>query len=416
MKFLKIGLRNNLFYLMMLTIFNFLREIDTIVIEDLIELNGSLLLTFCMFFGEFIAGLIIFSYQSSFFPKQKDEIKVWGMILIQAKSDISYPDSDYKIYFLIFIASYFDFIEFMMATFYIPQYKNISKSLVMRLNGMLTLSAALLCHYLLKLPFLKHQIFSLLIVFACFITVLISEYIFKIIYSMNLIYFTFVIALIFMNGFFTAFKDVIEKYLLEIDYINPFKMLMIEGIFGCILTFIYCFVEEPFENLIDIYDKSKTKFNILILCLFLFFFFSGGRNAYRVITNKIYSPMTRTLTDSILDPLLIIYYYIFQNDFKIHKKQKQNIIYFTISLFISIIIAICGCIYNDVLILLCCNLQSNTHHFVSIRAHDFDNSYNLIKNSSQSDKSDNSGKDNLIEKNSSEDNTESNNTEESLSE
>ena len=77
---------------------------------------------------------------------------------------------------------------------------------------------------------------------------------------------------------------------------------------------------------------------------------------------------------------------------------------------------ICGCIYNDVLILLCCNLQRNTHHFVSIRAHDFDNSYNLIKNSSQSDKSDNSGKDNLIEKNSSEDNTVSNNTEESLSE
>ena len=42
-------------------------------------------------------------------------------------------------------------------------------------------------------------------------------------------YLTFVIALIFVNHFFTAFKDVIEKYLMDIDYINLFKIIILKS-------------------------------------------------------------------------------------------------------------------------------------------------------------------------------------------
>ena len=62
---IKIGVRYNLIYPLFLFIFSFLREIDSIALSK-IGFNGSLLLTFLMFFAEFISGLILFIYQTSF--------------------------------------------------------------------------------------------------------------------------------------------------------------------------------------------------------------------------------------------------------------------------------------------------------------------------------------------------------------
>ena len=375
---IKIGLRNNLFYLLMLIIFNFLRNVDLIVMTKLTGLNSSLLLTILMFLGEFIAGFSIFIYQVSFFLRKKRVVKTFmGIELIQASSQISYPDSNIKICFLIFIASYFDFIEFMMATLYIPKFKNISISLAKRLGGILIISAAFLCYHFLNLPMFRHQIFSLSIVFLCFIIVLFTEFLFRILYESNggVVKLLLVIFLIFINHFFTAFKDVIEKYLLEVDYINPFKLLMLEGLFGCIISSLYSLKEKPFSQIKDFYAQKYYKYIVLIITLFFFFFFSGGRNAYRIITNKIYSPMTRTLTDCFLDPLLITYFFFVENDLKIEGNQKQTNIYFIINLIISIIIVFCGCVYNELLILSCWDLGHNTHYNVSIRASNLDSDY-----------------------------------------
>ena len=387
MKWIKIGLRNNLFYLLMLTIFNFLRKIDLIIMDKVIGLKASLILTFLMFLGEFIAGLIVYLYQKSFFREQEAS-KFMGIELIQASTDISYPDSDYKICFLIFFISYFDFIESIVGTFYIPQFDNISKSLVIRLGSMLTISASLLSCYFLRLPIYKHQKCSLLITFICSIIVLISEYYFQIIYKLdNISNFSFVIGLIFMNHFFTAFKDVIEKYLLEIDYINPFKLLMTEGLFGCIMASIYLCKEEPFEKIKDIYQEKDYKVILLIICLFLYFFLSGGRNIYRVVTNMIYSPMTRTITDAFLYPLLITYYYFYEKDFSNGENDNKKIIYFIINLVVSIIIDICGCVYNDILVLFFCDLERNTHYVLIDKIRNSSNYTNIFRDSTfKSDK------------------------------
>ena len=77
----------------------------------------------------------------------------------------------------------------------------------------------------------------------------ISEYFFEVILKKGNVY-NFIKAL-FFNIFifiFIPFMDVIEKYLLEVDYINTFHLLMIEGLFGFIITFIYSFLENPFKE------------------------------------------------------------------------------------------------------------------------------------------------------------------------
>ena len=371
MNLIKIGIRQNLFYLLMLIIFNFLRNIDSIIIDQVVGLKSSLFLTFIMFLGEFLAGITIYSYQMKFLresikPKYSN---YFGIKLIKPKEDISASDKYYKIYFLIFIISYFDFIEFTMKTFYIPKYQYISESLPLRLGSLLTFSSAGLCYLLLRFQFHKHQILSLLIIFICSLIILGFEFIIEILYNnKNIINYIYVLFLVFVNHFFTSFKDVIEKYLLEFNFINAFKLLMIEGIFGCIITFIYFFFQNSLNEIKDIYEQNTFKFILLILCFALFAFLSGGRNAYRVLTNKLYSPMTRTLTDSILDPFLIIFYFFGEKDFTVGEDDKQNIIYFITNLILSIIINFWGCVYNEIIVLFCYGLEYNTHLVVSERA------------------------------------------------
>ena len=175
---IRIGIRRNLIYLLMLIIFNFFRKVDLIVLDKVFNLNITMIFIILMFFGEFLSGLIIYKYQISFLPNKKRNT-VNGVELISGRSEISPRDGKVKIYLLLFLASSFDFIEFLFSTYYIPQFKYISKTLEIRLSSFLTLSSALFFIYVLKLKIYKHHIFSLLIILACLIIIGISEYFFQ---------------------------------------------------------------------------------------------------------------------------------------------------------------------------------------------------------------------------------------------
>ena len=97
-------------------------------------------------------------------------------------------------------------------------------------------------------------------------------------------------------------------------------------------------------------------------------------NAYRVTTNKLYSPMTRALCESIFAPLLIIYYYCWENDFRL---KNNNLIYFIINLILSIIMVFSACVYNELFVLFCYNLEYDTYKQVSIRAKNIETNFEL---------------------------------------
>ena len=99
-------------------------------------------------------------------------------------------------------------------------------------------------------------------------------------------------------------------------------------------------------------------FASFILLIIIYIFISGFRNAYRVTTNKYYSPMSRALFESTLDPLLFLY-----NTLTFNRKDEYigYWIYFSIVLFCLTIIAFFSLVYNDFIILYCCGLQHNTY-------------------------------------------------------
>ena len=76
------------------------------------------------------------------------------------------------------------------------------------------------------------------------------------------IYYIYVLLLITFDYILKSFLDVIEKYLLEVDYINVFQLVMLEGIFGLIYTSIYSIIENPFKEAKDIYDRNEKKYFI----------------------------------------------------------------------------------------------------------------------------------------------------------
>lgn len=87
------------------------------------------------------------------------------------------------------------------------------------------------------------------------------------------------------------------------------------------------------------------------------------KNVFRIITNKFYSPMARALAESILDPIISIYYFFFE--IRDDKFTSEFWIYFIINFICSIIMALCSCVYNEFIILYYCGLEFET--FFEIR-------------------------------------------------
>ena len=359
---IQIGIRRNLLYPLLLIVFTFFRKVDSITMNKACKFEGSLLLTLIMFLAELISGLLLFIYYNSFL-KKRSVTNYMGIKFVQPKLRMTRLDTIYKIYFLIFLAAFYDFNVFILQTLYLPKYDIANSTLDMRLRCVLTVSSAILCYYVLRLPIYKHQKYSLIMISICLVLVIILEFIFQLNFAEtslgNLIR---VLSLMVINYVLNTFLDIVEKYLLEYDFINPFQLLMLEGFFGFILTFLYSFVENPFKEI-----KTSRNLILLIICFIIYFITSGGRNVYRILTNKLYSPMTRTLTDSILDPLLIIYYYVMEGDFKVSNNQ-QSIFFFIVNLILSFIIVFFGCIYNELLVLYIFDLDYDTHHGVSRRS------------------------------------------------
>ena len=366
---IKFALRPNLKYPFQLIIWHLLRKLETILISYLFNFGDSLVYIPLMFIGEFLSGLIFYNYQNKFFKKEKEkESKEISDILLHNEIILSYPDSDRKIKILIASAAYFDWIQFIIYLVTVPRYKYVSNSIVSRLSGILAISSAFFYSYVIKIKIFKHHKFSLAIIGICTIIVIITEFFFQ---EINIFFsywnFVMVFLLSILSQVLNAFLDSIEKYLFEYDYVNPFYALMYEGIYGFFMTFFYFTIPDYLDDIKKVYKTySAGELILFTFLLLLYIVLCGGRNIFRVITTKIYSPMTRGLTDYFINPIYYIYDYSLGNDFI--KQGEKDFNYFLINLIISLIISFCGGVYNEFIVLFCCKLDIETHLQISGRS------------------------------------------------
>ena len=362
---IKISLRRNLLHLLYLILWNSSRKVEGILMGLYLDYNSSLINTLLMFIGEFLAGLIIYVYQQKFLAQEIQKIQplLLTITVRKKKEDEKKKDSIFKQYFLIFLCAYFDFVEFTLSIKSLSKFIGVSGSLEWRLTGILTITSSIFLFYVMKFKIVRHQKVSLVFLIIALGIIIATEFVVqKVNVYLSYLQFIFAIFIIFLIHFFTSLNDIIEKYLFEFDSLNQFKTLMWEGIFGIILTLIYCAYDSPFGYLSDYYHKLTTlQFSFLIVALFIYVVLSGGRNAYRVHVNKLYSPIVKTLTDYFVNPIYILYY-------KLRKKDFDRTEYFIMNMICSLIITFFGCVYNEFIILFFCGLEFDTYEEVSKRA------------------------------------------------
>ena len=368
---IKAAIRPNLKYLLQLFLYSELRNFESMLVFRFLKFEDSLVYTSLMFLGEFLFGLIIYLYQKKFIKKSlfnnKGPNKYMNIKLIKTEQHLKKIDGISKIIFILFCCAFFDFVQFVLEINF-SRFMNESGSFTRRLRGFLIIFDALFYYFVLRLPIYRHQLFCIIIIGICLLLVIIFEFIFQK-FNIFLTYGHFFVAvfLSIIGQFFSAMIDSNEKYLYEYNYIAPFFALFFEGLFGFILAFGYCLYKNPFDVLKE-YKKehSKSDFGILIFCLIVYMILSGLKNSFRVITTKVYSPMTTTSSDYMANPIFISVLFALGEEFLI--KGKRNYAYFFLNLITSLIISFFSLVFNEFIILFFCKLDKDTHQQITIRS------------------------------------------------
>ena len=82
-----------------------------------------------------------------------------------------------------------------------------------------------------------------------------------------------------------SFMNIVEKYLFEYDFMNPFLVLLYQGVIGFLLSFFFLFDKIYFNDFVLIYkDNSVGRFVLFIFLLLAYIVLSGGKNLFRVVT------------------------------------------------------------------------------------------------------------------------------------
>ena len=302
--------------------------------------------------------------QKKYIQSVKDSI---ALSSINIKKDNKEKYDKIKLICLIIFTRFFNFIGATIRSNDVINFgiKEENNSLLeIRVRGIQILISALLCYKTLRLNIYKHQKISLIFISFFLIILLIVE----LIISINI--FNKIIALIicFMSCLFRSFLDVTEKYLFDFEFVNIFKMIIHEGLIGLFFYIIYFLCNNTYQiqgkNILKDMSEFNWSFVSFILLIILYLVVSGFRNAYRVTTNKYYSPMSRALFESTLDPLLFLY-----NTLTFDKKEELTgfWLYFSVVLFCLFVIAFFSLVYNDFIVLYCCGLNHDTYSEITNR-------------------------------------------------
>ena len=355
---IKIGVRNNLLYPSLFILSVFLRRMIKFILEfeKLINYKAPFLLSLLMFFFEFILGGIM-SYLHNTKKIFKKPNKILGIKLIVNNEEIKRKNSITTIFLLILVAAIVAFIGALTRR-YIADYE--TTQITIRLRSFEILVSSILSYFLLNSKIERHHLFSLIIISICLLFGVIIEFVFIDAYKTVLIG----LLILFVSTLTRAILDIIEKYLFDENFIDVFKLTSFEGFIDTVFCCIAYSFKEPRNEIKDLIYKKIPIIITAIIILILYGLLSFFKNIYRRHTLIEYSPMTRALAESILDPLLIIFYYLLDSFYNVSKndKNKNKIIYhFIMILILSMIMVFCSLVYNDFFVLYFCDLEKETY-------------------------------------------------------
>ena len=370
---IKIKLKKNLAYLFTYFIFAIISDITAIIVSSKINMN---IFIYLLSIGNFIGGLSLFLYQ-------KNSMEKYGItkyFQIKTKKKMIIGDGTFKKLILIFLASYFDIYKYILNN---SNYVAIPSPKYLGLSSMHLISSSLISAYSLGFEIKKHHKISLIFISLLLLLTIIFYLVFDNYHNLGK---TISIYLIFLYYWIiSSFNNCIQKYLVDTNYMNPFVILMIGGIFELIFALFLTIRNNPFIELKNKWKSYTSGEKILVIFLLVFrFIFEIIVNVYKIYCNVVYTPMLRSLIHFFLNPLFYIGYFFLGLEF------NHNIIYFIINEIISLFISFFGCFFNELIILFCCGLEFETQDVIANRAIESENISNMNKNTLIAELDDNS--------------------------
>ena len=361
---IKFKLRKNLIYLLVFLVSFNVRGILFELVADIFDLHLHFTFLFLMCIAEILGGLGLYLFQH-FTKRNNKETKFFAINSANVSPFFKgkrVPDSRFKVAILLFFSSFFDLFEFISNIYFVPLVsENLSYSMDDRLSSIQLISSALICTYALGFKMKKHHKFALTAIGICLILTLVNDGIF--INGGSAGKFFFAYFLVFYYQIMFSFNCCIEKYLVDVDFMNPFKIIMCEGIIMFVMAIIISIGSDRLKELRDAFkDKKSSDTALIIFLVTLLFLLSIIVNVYKVYCNAVYSPMARSLAHFIINPLFNILYFFTKDDF------SNNILCLIISEIICIATDFFAFIYNEYLILFCCDLEKETVDIISERA------------------------------------------------
>ena len=359
--FIKFSFRKSLVYLSIYKIIYYIRSIEITLTNQFLSFNSPILQTFLMAIGEIVGGISVYFFIHNAFKKHK-KTKYFGIQIIKNKFKRRH-DRWPKIILLIFFATFFDFEEFYILNSVLSKIKNISPSISHRFSMIKTIVASLSCTYCLGFKIGRHQKFILIALSIAFVINFLMEFVYSIecdkffgAFFLNILYLIFITLL-----------DIVERYLGDVDFSNPYGVLAAEGCILLGITSFYAIGKDPFGQMKKLYEEYEaSKFLLLIFLLVLYIILSACLNAYKIHCNVFLSPVARTLTDYLFNPIYLIYSYYVENDFIY--KGEHNISFLLLNELMSIIFIFLGFVYNEYIILICCGLEHDTRYGIYKRS------------------------------------------------
>ena len=358
---IKFGFRESLLYPSLFVLFLAIRRLIKYILELLLlEIKLSYILVSTLFISEIVIGSIylLIRYKKNNFHIESEFM---GIPLFTKDKYLKRPDSNFKVIILIIFAAYFEIVGSMSRRYLSNDSSNeLYDEYHARYRSSEIIIASIICAFTLKMKIYKHQIFSLIIILICLLVIFITELLCKV---ENL----FFCIIILISSTCRVFLDVIEKYLFEVDFVDIYKITVFEGSIDAIFMSTLYFFNKPREELMNFIENKPQREPIFywmgILFLVAYGILSAFKDINRRYTIKLYSPMTRALAESILDPFFILYGY-FQSPINDESKKISKFISFIITLICSFIMVFCSCIYNEIFVLYCFGLEKNTHLYL----------------------------------------------------
>lgn len=325
----------------------------------------SLIQSFVMFLGEFF---IVFLFIIELKRSQSKVYKLKGL----------YLNTLLKITGLICLCTLIDFVGSFALTIIESINETAFFELIFKLFAMGF--TAFLSQYLLHYKYYRHHIlgYSILVLgMAAYIIIESYDKLKKI--ELNILS----IFLLFFFYLLSSFLEIIEKYLMEEEFVSPYLIISGEGAFGLIITSL-CFTwmdeqcpetfficnDENIAKKSHYFDDFAAFFNNYINCLSMILFFIGVFfvNTFRMLVNHNYSPTHR----SIADTLSSFIFWILKLSYDIFIVKEDNIsVKHNILIGITYIVMYIGIfIFLELIIIHKFGMDKNTRDVINLRVDD----------------------------------------------